>query len=406
MDLDQTIRDFLSGLVEDNSPETWLDKDFLIKGIINSKYREIAFLYTLKLEIKGPLDYEILEDEAYDYSLEDFKKNRIKYITDKEYKLERQEEEEHEDRMIEDINVLPSTRSIQKSNLFNDLVNRKRLTNYSVFGNTVLYGTTYKIELYISRDYSALPIEELRQKYIDTHIRKHIDEIELEIRKYPEQQHRNPYLTTIKLFRNKLLLKSREITDQNVSLCYNSIYDRLNDLLQNIKDYFPDDQPKVQKKLEWHRTIGYFKIFVNGLIDKKKIELNGKADKFEIYTKLLQHFTFPKEGGIITVKDILGPDLYQDSVDGSKLITSKIEYKRNGLPAFCREFKNIIIPGKPGESIILLNGSLNLAGIARKMYMLFLVRIERNPHTTVKMNSFVEQFPKHLKRIQSDKNSD
>lgn len=411
MNLEQTIRDLLYNLADgNNSPDTWNNKQQLIEGIyLHRNLDDLKFLHTIQLELSYiPSQYKVLVDKKYDYNIEDLRSKKIEFITEQEFELEQQDEEAEKLRWEENkhLYVLPFPKSLHKQNLRNDIVGIKHLSNYVLLKKDVLYGSTYKLELYTSHDYTSLPIEDLRLKYIDSTIQQRIDGIESEIRKYPEQQRRNPYLTIIKLFRDRLLYKSQEITDKKLSFCYKSIYDRLNDLLENTKAYFTDDQPEVQKKLEYNESIQHFTEFFDNLINRKMIDFQGRADRTAIYSKLLHHINFPHAEKAVTIFDIRGIDKSEAIENSWKYKAGKINFRWYGIKPFCREFQYLILPDKPKDSIISCGSTVPIYTIADQLFNIFIIQKYKYPHTPIGKPVFNGKFPEYLREIQSESHTE
>lgn len=140
MDIEQRLREFLSGLDAGNSPITWQNKDFLIEGIVKSNIREIAQLPTVQLLEVGPAEYIVLRNKVQKYDYEDYKNRKIQFITGEDLELERDEQRKHETASAEDKSLLPDMKFIQKSNLLNELVRKKNFKTHSVFCNDVMFG--------------------------------------------------------------------------------------------------------------------------------------------------------------------------------------------------------------------------------------------------------------------------
>jgi len=140
MDIEQRLREFLSGLDAGNSPITWQNKDFLIEGIVKSNIREIAQLPTVQLLEVGPGEYIVLRNKVQKYDYEDYKNRKIQFITGEDLELERDEQRKHETASAEDKSLLPDMKFIQKSNLLNELVRKKNFKTHSVFCNDVMFG--------------------------------------------------------------------------------------------------------------------------------------------------------------------------------------------------------------------------------------------------------------------------
>ncbi len=292
MDIDQKLRDFLSGLDGENSPITWQNKNDLINGIVNSKIKEIAHLHTIQLELMDiPLDYNIIVDEVYKYDFEDYRRRKIKFITEKDFELERNEEKNYELRRATERNLLPSTKFFEKDNLFNSIRRKKYLENHAVFCKHVLYESTYKIELFTSIDYSTLTLEELRLKYIGSYIREEIRKIRSKLKKYPESKLYNNHFKIIKFYRDQLIDKSKAQTDENLGRCYKLIVDDLGALTKHLKEYFGivKTHQEYSDVLEWTLDSNHFKSFFDPLIDKGDIKYKGGSDKYSIFSVLLNN---------------------------------------------------------------------------------------------------------------------